>query len=336
MSGSSKYDKMFRGSLINLSTSLSHVGKAYKELIFYSEKTSDIKVRKKLRLISWNLLASPYKRDKKSKDEWRHRTRAQIKVVGESNADVIGLQEFWVQNEEYLTLWRIFASIRGYSMFVSPRTGSKADGCCMLVRLREASIKTFSYNDWGDRIAQVVTGKFGNEEVTLVQTHLTFPHPTPQDGPMRWHQGKKLGEFVGKLNVPNIILFGDVNTPNGEADPAMQNIMRYGKLKDFGPKGVVSHLAHTGDKMECDFVFSKGCRLIQSWLGETEDELVNKKLLSDHRSCHAVLSFNKLEHNHLAAYSTIPLEIRNCRQKLMVLNENLLKQDLSNFYKIAV
>jgi len=334
MSGSFKYDKMFRGSLINLSTTSTLVGKAYKEIIFHNEKTSDIKGSKYLRLISWNLLASPYKRDKKSKDEWRHRTRAQIKVVGESNADVIGLQEFWVQNEEYLRLWRVFASIRGYTMFVSPRTRNKADGCCMLVRLREASLKTFSYNDWGDRIAQVVRGKFGDEEVALVQTHLTFPHPTPQDGPMRWHQGKKLGEFVGNLNVPNIILFGDVNSPNGAADPAMRNIITFGKLKDYGPKGLVSHLSHAGDKMACDFVFSSGCRLIQSWLGETEEELVNKKLLSDHRSCHAVLSFKKLD-NHPASYAGLHLENRNCRQKLMILNENL-NQDAGKFFKIVV
>lgn len=291
MSGSLEYDQIFRGSLVNLSSNANALGEPYQELISYSEKIIDIKDCQNLRLISWNLLAPPYIRDEKLSADWRNRTEAQIEMVGLSNADVIGLQEFWYQNKEYMRLWRQFASINGYSMFVSPRTRKKADGCCMLVRLQEPSLETFSYNDWGERIAQVVRGKFGGEDVVLIQTHLTFPHPSWHDGPMRWHQGKKLGEFVRTLNTPNVILFGDVNSPNGGADPAVQNIMSYGELEDYGPKGVVSHLSHAGDKMECDFVFTSGCRLLRSWLGETEEELVLKELLSDHRSCHAVISF---------------------------------------------
>jgi len=318
MSGSSSYDKIFKGSLISLSNSLATEAKEYNDLIFYNKKASDIKDVNKLRVFSWNLLAPPYKRDKKANEDWRKRIRAQIELVGLSNADVIGLQEFWADNKEYVTLWRTFALKRGYSMFVSPRTGNKADGCCMLVRIPEASSETFSYNDWGNRVVQVVKGEIGDHKVVLIQTHLTFLHPTPHDGPMRWHQGKKLGEFVGKLNTPIIILFGDMNSPNGEADPTVQNIITFGKLEYFGPKGVVSHLSHNGKKMECDFVFTSGCRLIRSWLGETEEDLISKKLLSDHRTCNAVVSLDKHERKHQPSYDVIPLEDQSSEEKLVI------------------
>jgi len=332
MSGSSEYDKIFRGSLINLSSNATPVGKAYKELIFYSKKSQDIKDSTYLRLLSWNLLAPPYKRNKKPEEDWRNRVRAQIQLVSLSDVDVIGLQEFWVKNKEYMSLWRKFASIKGYSMFVSPRTGNKADGCCMLVRLREASLETFSYDDWGDRVAQVVRGNFGDKKVVLIQTHLTHPHPTPQDGPMRWHQGKKLGEFVGNLKTPNVIIFGDVNSPNGGANPAVQNILKFGKLEDYGPKGVISHLSHSGNKMECDFVFTSGCRLMQSWLGETEEELVVEELLSDHRSCHAVLSFDNFSNFHRASNNVVHLKYLDCGLKSIIQNEKT-NPEFMNFFK---
>lgn len=103
MSGSSEYDQIFCGSLVNVSSNATAVGEAYKELISYSEKIIDIKDSKHLRLVSWNLLAPPYIRDKKLREAWRDRTKAQIELVGLSNADVIGLQEFWVQNKEYMS-----------------------------------------------------------------------------------------------------------------------------------------------------------------------------------------------------------------------------------------
>jgi len=317
-SGSSSYDKIFQGSLVALTNSKNPEKKSYKELTFCREKTVHLNVTKELRLLSWNLLAPPYNRSKKSNEAWRARTVAQIELVGSSNADVIGLQEFWVQNEEYLSLWKTFAAKRGYSMFVSPRTGNKADGCCMLVRLREASLETFSYNDWGDRIVQVVKGIFGEDNVVLIQTHLTFPHYTADVAPMRWHQGKKLGEFIGNFtSSTNIILFGDLNSLHGAADPAVQNIITFGELEDHGPKGVVSHLSHRGDKMESDLVLTSGCRLIRSWFGETEKELVMKQLLSDHRSCHAVLSFESLVSKHGASCDGMFLENKVCSKSLI-------------------
>jgi len=175
-------------------------------------------------------------------------------------------------------------------MFVSPRTGNLADGCCMLVRLRDATLKTFSFNDLGHRVVQVVTGKFGDEEMALVQTHLTYPHPTKHDIPMRYHQGRKLGEFVKDLECPHVIVFGDMNSHKGVADPAVQNIITFGGLDGHGPVGLVSHLSHSGDKMECDLVMTSGCKIITIWLMETEEDLLMEKLLSDHRSCHAIIS----------------------------------------------
>jgi len=294
VSGSDVYDETFKGPLIALSGTNPADSKtaSYKEIIFYNEKVDKDKGNL-LRVMSWNLLAPPYYRKGESYEEWKKRITSQICSVKESNADVIGLQEFWTKNDEYLKLWRSFASANGYSMFISPRTGDKADGCCMLVRLSEASVETLSYNDWGNRVVQVVTGKYGDHDVLLAQTHLTFPHSTPHDGPMRLNQGRKLGQFLKKLNIRNIIVFGDMNSRNGVTDPAVKNIVTYGELKHYGPVGSVSHLAHNGDKMECDLVFTSGCKIFDIWLAESEEDLLARKLLSDHRPCHAIISLSK-------------------------------------------
>ena len=46
-------------------------------------------------------------------------------------------------------------------MLVSPRSGGKRDGCCMLVRrtllCAAPEVEALSYNDWGDRVVQLVT-----------------------------------------------------------------------------------------------------------------------------------------------------------------------------------
>ena len=53
----------------------------------------------RLSLLSWNILAPPYKRlgggaRESQRDEWKARVDSQIQAVREYDADVVGLQEF--------------------------------------------------------------------------------------------------------------------------------------------------------------------------------------------------------------------------------------------------
>jgi len=94
-------------------------------------------------ILCWNLLAPPYRRvagGRESEGEgWRTRVAAQIDYVARADADVVALQEFWSGNRQSFAMWKKFAARHRYSMFISPRTCNKADGCCLLFRQRGAS-----------------------------------------------------------------------------------------------------------------------------------------------------------------------------------------------------
>lgn len=265
---------------------------------------------RRLTLLSWNLLAPPFKRlgGGKARESdtagWLLRAQEQVRRVHEADADVIGLQEFWCANPTFVALWKDWASENGYTMFVSPRTGGKEDGLCMLVRgiapaaesaaPHEPSGTTFdtwSYNDWGDRVVQSVALPVAGERLTLLQTHLTFPHPSAHDGPMRRAQAQKLAEHVRALRSPATVCFGDLN--GGSDDPAVSLLRRRGGLRDLparGEGGWVSHKAHNGAAMACDFVLTAGrCRVDEWSLSDTVEGLLSDALLSDHRALRATL-----------------------------------------------
>ena len=111
-----------------------------------------------LSMMSWNLLAPCYKRPAEVSPDAR--ILAQTAVVRASQADIVNLQEFWLE-PSHLRTWRSVAAEEGYCMLVSPRSGGKRDGCCMLVRrtllCAAPEVEALSYNDWGDRVVQLVT-----------------------------------------------------------------------------------------------------------------------------------------------------------------------------------
>lgn len=252
-----------------------------------------------LKLLSWNLLAPPYNRRGETEVMWQARAAQQIQYARDANADVIGLQEFWV-HAPYAEMWRAFASAHGYTMHVCPRTNGKRDGCAMLVRLPRAAVSfsAFTYDDWGSRILQVAELTIGaqRESLTLMQTHLTFPHQSAHDPPMRRQQARKLAELVRTSHSPCCV-FGDLN--GDLSDPAVSVLTSLGGLKpppapDESLAGAgaewVSHIAHTDELMACDLVLSRGACRVRDWrLEGTREALVQGQLTSDHRAVHATL-----------------------------------------------
>ena len=189
-------------------------------------KSSGKTITSSLKLLSWNLLAPPYNRrcgqhETLSQSAWRSRALEQISLVAEANADVIGLQEFWVADNNFCGLWRDFADSQGYQMHVVPRVDGKQDGLAMLIRLPGATctFSAFTFNDWGSRVLQVAELQVHGQQLVLMQTHLTFPHASAHDPPMRRQQARKIAEYVRQTDVP-LCLFGDLN--GDVSDPAVQ------------------------------------------------------------------------------------------------------------------
>eukprot|EP00966_Prymnesium_polylepis_P174671 4042460-Prymnesium_polylepis.1 len=266
------------------------------------------------KLLSWNLLAPPYKRmgggvrESDRAFDWQARARTQIEYVAEADADIVGLQEFWTDNAAFVGMWREFADLRGYHMFVSPRTRGKADGLCMLVRDAIAlevddaaapppsqsppspgdapAFSCWSFNDWGDRVVQLLRLPIGpTESLALLHTHLTFPHPNDHDGPMRRRQAGKMAEAIGALRSRGVLVFGDMN--GDVEDEAVDVLQTMGGLEAMAPAGGerwISHVAHNGAHMACDLLLSRGdCRVPDWSLGFTQDALLANAMCSDHR-----------------------------------------------------
>ena len=292
---SSKLDKTFSGPAISIP--------ATAPLLPTSPLGTAKLEADQLKLMSWNLLATPYVRHpKEAREDGMARAKTQIAYAAQENADVIGLQEFWSDSSELVGLWREFAMSNGYLMHVCPRTDRKVDGCAMLIRASICSatpeFEAFSYSDWGNRVLQVcklpVVG--ASLPLTLYNTHLTFPHANEHDPVMRRHQARKLSE-IARVDDSATVVFGDLNIPN-EDDDALKVLTTLGGLTPLPPTYVpvlggegerwYSHNAHTGELMACDQVLTRGRCKVQDWrLGLTHKGLVERSLPSDHRPMHA-------------------------------------------------
>ena len=150
-----------------------------------------------LTLMSWNLLAPPYVRSGEA--DWRTR-RAAARRGGGGGAGRALPPEFWHKSAEHTAMWENFARAHAYHLLVSPRPGGKEDGCAMLLRGDAADVRVSAlhFGDWGNRVVQVA--EFGpiGRRLVLLNSHLTFPHASAHDRPMRFHQGRKLGECCAR------------------------------------------------------------------------------------------------------------------------------------------
>lgn len=262
----------------------------------------------RLSLLSWNLLAPPYKRPAEGLEASRARALAQIEYVRAASADVVGLQEFTLA-VEHSRPWSEFAAAAGYCMLVSPRTGGKKDGCCLLVREQcltgPPRLETYSFEDWGNRIVQVVTLSLAGpadecSQLTLAHTHLTFPHDSAHDCTMRWHQARKLATWVStrmQAGAP-VAVFGDLN---GDVnDEAISLLLKSARLTPMSTEvDWVSHKSHTGSLVACDIVATAdgadtACHVASWALGGSKEELLVGTGLSDHLPVSASLVFGPL------------------------------------------
>ena len=251
-----------------------------------------------LTLMSWNLLAPPYVRSGEA--DWRARAARQLDEVAAAAPDVLCLQEFWHKSAEHTAMWENFARAHAYHLLVSPRPGGKEDGCAMLLRGDAADVRVSAlhFGDWGNRVVQVA--EFGpiGRRLVLLNSHLTFPHASAHDRPMRFHQGRKLGEYARALRTPCVVV-GDLN---GDEDDAAVGVLRARggltpmppPLSGGGTNGWVSHVSHRGDEMACDHVLAgDGVSVAAVRLGGSAEGLRAAERISDHRPVHARLEWGR-------------------------------------------
>jgi endonuclease/exonuclease/phosphatase family metal-dependent hydrolase len=258
-SGAEDYDQLFAGDAKPLPVSYhQHLINTDKATIGPLEETI-VCGGNKLHVASWNLLAPCYKRGSNESvgSNWATRLEEQQAALSDMqpSLDLILLQEVW-QNKAYLAAWRQWATNHGYDMITAPRTSSKQDGCCTFVRgLPIQAIQAWSYADWGDRIVLGVNATLEKQSIWILNTHLTFPHPNDHDPVMRIHQARKLSKLMRSEPLSHAvqILGGDLN---GEIDDdAVRQIFdtSTGITPHTTDKGWVSHVAHNGAHMGCDF-----------------------------------------------------------------------------------
>mmetsp|Transcript_1851 Transcript_1851/g.2386 ORF Transcript_1851/g.2386 Transcript_1851/m.2386 type:complete len:298 (-) Transcript_1851:1090-1983(-) len=258
-----------------------------------------------LEVVTWNLLAPPYDRRSKNRSEsetWKERVKKQTRLLSSLTVkpDVIFLQEFWHANSDYREIWENFCRKRGYSMFIGKRTGRKPDAACTLLKeskLKVKAVDLYSYNDWGNRVCLVIQGlglaSGKHVPITLLNTHMTFPHRNAHDPIMRIHQGRKLVEIIYEYQTKSrvIVLAGDLNGCIG--DKAVSQI--FSKDTNMKPHNDrtdwVSHRDHNGKLIGCDFIAQSGCTIEKSmFIGNLDDE----DFTSDHLLLQSSLLLNKL------------------------------------------
>lgn len=309
------FNQIFGGPLRHIETPPITVGLPGLTQRLNEEKHASGETVLPVKLLSWNLLATPYVRSptKETEADGLSRGRRQIAYVAtQTDADVIGLQEFWYGSNAYVDLWKRFAEANGYLLHVLPRVDGKQDGCAMLIRTarckKKPEFSAFTYADWGSRVLQIAKIQIDGYDTPLVlmNTHLTFPHDTQHNSIMRKQQARKLSELVNEQHC-STVLFGDFNNPTKD-DAAIQLITDIGGCRPHPPhappqsssskssdkteeeKKWYSHVAHTGALMSCDLVLTRGSCQVSEWsLGGTVEELVARQLPSDHRPLHATI-----------------------------------------------
>lgn len=228
--------------------------------------------QRSLRLLSWNLLATPYVRPKReTEEEGLARARLQVKEVAEHAPDIVGLQEFWCSSDALVELWREFAEKSQYTLHVCQRVDGKKDGCALLLRagLGTPAFTTYTYDDWGSRIIQQAEISVDGMPLVLLQTHLTFPHSNEHDPIMRRHQARKLAELA-RAQPAATVVFGDLNSFSIE-DAAIVVLTTLGGCHLMPLReDSASHIAHTGELMACDMALTRGACRVGDWsLGGT-------------------------------------------------------------------
>mmetsp|Transcript_10298 Transcript_10298/g.15055 ORF Transcript_10298/g.15055 Transcript_10298/m.15055 type:complete len:409 (+) Transcript_10298:53-1279(+) len=219
------------------------------------------------------------KMESECKEAWKKRIRKIIQILKYIDADIMTLQEFWVENKEYVDMFeREFVNgeeeneedKKRYELYSIQRPNNKQDGVATLINKEKYNIqgvKKIKFNLQGSRVALLldVQCKKTGKKFIIANTHLTFPHHEFDRKSLRPNQVNKLiealTEFQHETGTKEVILTGDFNTDietrmKGLAskDPILP-ILRKHFANTAKTYNIASHLNHNDEIVGADYIF---------------------------------------------------------------------------------
>lgn len=239
---------------------------------------------------TFNILAPIYKRlsdedeDGRESDYrtyWLARNQRILDWLLRERSTIICLQEFWVGNEELVSMYEKRLGDAGYNNFQLARTNNRGDGLLTAVHrdyFRVINHRDLLLNDIGDRVAQLLHVELVNpffqnrstnvrQEILIVNTHLLFPHDSSLCL-VRLHQVYEILQNVEsyqkefKLNPMPILLCGDWNgSKRGHVYKFLRSqgfVSSYDTAHQYTDADAhkwVSHRNHRGNICGVDFIW---------------------------------------------------------------------------------
>ncbi|KAI7991083.1 putative calcium-binding protein [Camellia lanceoleosa] len=185
---------------------------------------------------TFNILAPIYKRlngqncESEFRELWLSRNESILDRLLTLSSSIICLQEFWVHNEELVTMYEKRLGDAGYVTYKLARTNNRGDGLLTAVHQNHFHVLNYQeclFNDIGDRVAQLLhlellvhssENQLTNtrKEVLVMNTHLIFPHDSSYCF-VRLKQVYKMLKYIDSYCHENqlppvpVILCGDWN-----------------------------------------------------------------------------------------------------------------------------
>ncbi|KAH0906414.1 hypothetical protein HID58_038241, partial [Brassica napus] len=188
------------------------------------------------------------------------------------------LYEFWVGNEELVSLYEKRLGDAGYLCYKLGRTNNRGDGLLTAVHkdyFRVVNSRDLLFNDCGDRVAQLLHVELvppysqyeSHQQVLIVNTHLLFPHDSTLSI-VRLQQVYKILQYVESyqkevnLSPMPIMLCGDWNgSKRGHVYKFLRSqgfVSSYDtahRYTDSDAHKWVSHRNHRGNICAVDFIW---------------------------------------------------------------------------------
>ncbi|XP_047980523.1 uncharacterized calcium-binding protein At1g02270-like isoform X2 [Salvia hispanica] len=239
---------------------------------------------------TFNILAPIYKRlnhedpsfrESDVKDYWMDRNQRILNWLLCERSSIICLQEFWVGNEELVSIYDKRLGDAGYLNFKLARTNNRGDGLLTAVHkdyFRVINHRELLFNDFGDRVAQLLHVELNapfsqnlnchvHQELLIVNTHLLFPHNSSMCLE-RLRQVYKILQYVesyqkeNKLKPLPILLCGDWNgSKRGHIYKFLRSqgfVSSYDTAHQYTDADAhkwVSHRNHRGNICGVDFIW---------------------------------------------------------------------------------
>ncbi|KAJ1483017.1 Endonuclease/exonuclease/phosphatase [Baffinella frigidus] len=220
-------------------------------------------------------------RESSSPELYTARNQEILDIIDGLDSDIVCLQEFWVQNEDFAQVFRTRLEGR-YSWHQLERTGGRGDGLVTLLKhhIQIKDRRDITFKDLGDRVALLLRlrvpgsgeregeeppptspwaeGQPCTRELILVNTHLLFPHQ-PYFSIIRLRELRKILSFLElyrqqyREDMP-IVMCGDFN---GSPKDATYQLLRERNFTSSCADDTewVTHVDHSGKMVCCDFVF---------------------------------------------------------------------------------